>query len=116
MTPNTQTDLVRFPQAGPPRVAVSGWDLCDPQNVAEVFALAKLQLAEVTRTGWKFLWAQHGLDGLLAINREAGWFDAYDDERAAEALVRQSLVDGYDPVSGLFGNYRGQTATFELTV
>jgi len=89
-------------------------DPCDPEKVVEVFAYAHLSLARVTREGWRFLWAQYGLDGLLAINRCAEWFDAEDDETAAAELVRESLTAGYDPVSGCYGDYSEQTQTFEL--
>lgn len=88
--------------------------LDDPETVVELFAYAQLSLARITREGWRFLWARYGLEGLLAINRYAGWFDAEDDECAAADLVRESLTAGYDPVSGLFGDYSEQTRTFEL--
>ena len=118
-TTNERTQLVRFRHPMPARAPLYARELSDPSNVVAVFALAKVQVAEVTRDGWKFLWNEYGLDGLLAIARQAEWFDALianDDERAAETLVRQSLADGYDPVSGLFGDYSEQNATFEMTV
>ena len=88
--------------------------LADPDKVVEVFAYAHLSLARITRDGWRFLWWTYGLNGLLEINRYAEWFDTGDDERAAADLVRESLVAGYDPVSGLFGEYSPQSQTFEL--
>ena len=89
-------------------------DLSDPEKAVEVFAYAHLSLARITREGWRFLWLCYGLDGLLQINRHAGWFDAEDDEAAAGELVRESLMSGYDPVSGLYGDYSRETRTFEL--
>ena len=89
-------------------------DLCDPGKVVEVFAYAHLSLARITREGWRFLWFHYGLEGLLAINRYAEWFDPNDDEFVAGELVRESLTAGYDPVSGCYGDYSEQTQTFEL--
>lgn len=89
-------------------------DLRDADKAVEVFAYAHLSLARITRAGWRFLWQYYGLDGLLAVNRYAGWFDVDDDEVAAGELVRESLVSGYDPVSGLFGDYSEESQTFEL--
>jgi hypothetical protein len=89
-------------------------DLCDPDKVVELFACAHLSLARITREGWRFLWSQYGLEGLLAVNRCAEWFDVADDEAAAAALVRESLAAGYDPVSGCYGDYSQESQTFEL--
>jgi hypothetical protein len=89
-------------------------DLRDPDKAIEVFAYAHLSVARITREGWRFLWLYYGLDGLLWINRHAGWFDAEDDEAAAGELVRESLLGGYDPVSGLFGDYSEASRTFEV--
>jgi len=89
-------------------------DLCDPERVVELFAYAHLSLARITREGWRFLWSQYGLEGLLAVNRYAEWFDAADDEAAAAGLVRESLTAGYDPVSGCYGDYSEESQTFEL--
>ena len=101
-------------QPAPKGTAYFERDLCDPEKVALVFAYAHLSLARVTRDGWRFLWGAYGLDGLLAINRYAEWFDTNDDEAAAADLVRESLTAGYDPVSGCFGDYSERSQTFDL--
>ena len=84
------------------------------EKVAELFALAKLSLAEVNRETWQLLFARWGLEGLLEINRPIGWFDPTDDERAAAQMFQAALMAGYDPVSGLFGEYREHSGSFEL--
>jgi hypothetical protein len=89
-------------------------DLLDPDAVVQLFAYAQLSLARITREGWRFLWSHYGLEGLLAINRYAEWFDGADDESAAAELVRESLTAGYDPVSGCYGDYSQASQTFEL--
>ena len=88
--------------------------LADPDKVVEVFAYAHLSLARITREGWRFLWWTYGLEALLEMNRYAEWFDVNDDERAAADMVRESLIAGYDPVSGLYGEYSAESRTFEL--
>jgi hypothetical protein len=89
-------------------------DLQDSDKVIELFAHAHLSLARITREGWRFLWFHYGLEGLLAINRYAEWFDVNDDESAAADLVRESLTAGYDPVSGYYGDYSTESQVFEL--
>ena len=108
-------DLLAWYQNPAPRgTSYFEHNLSDPEKAVEVFAYAHLSLARITREGWRFLWSYYGLDGLLEINRCAAWFDADDDEAAAAELVRESLVAGYDPVSGLLGDYSQATQTFEL--
>ena len=89
-------------------------DLQDAEKVVQLFAHCHLSLARITREGWRFLWFHYGLEGLLAINRYAEWFDPEDAESAAAELVRESLTAGYDPVSGLYGDYSHESRTFEL--
>jgi hypothetical protein len=108
-------ELLAWAQTPPPRgTSYFERDLRDADKVVEVFAYAHLSLARITREGWRFLWYCYGLDGLLAINRYAGWFNVDDDEAAAGEIVRESLLAGYDPVSGLFGDYSAESRTFEL--
>ena len=106
--------LAWYQQPAPSGTAYSERDLCDPEKAVELFAYAHLSLARITREGWRFLWSHYGLEGLLAINRYAEWFDTADDEAAAAELFRESLTAGYDPVSGCYGDYSEATQSFEL--
>ena len=106
--------LAWYQQPAPRGTAYFARDLGDPEKVVELFAYAHLSLARITREGWRFLWSHYGLEGLLAVNRYAEWFDAADDESAAADLVRASLAAGYDPVSGCYGDYSAATRSFEL--
>ena len=110
-----RSELLAWARTGSPG-GTSYFDrqLADPDQVVEVFAYAHLSLGRITRGGWRFLWWTYGLNGLLAINRYAEWFDADDDEAAAAELVRESLTAGYDPVSGCYGDYGEASQTFEL--
>lgn len=108
-------DLLAWTRNPAPRgTSYFAHDLTDADKVIEVFAYAHLSLGRITREGWRFLWFHYGLEGLLAINRYAEWFDVNDDEAAAADLVRESLTVGYDPVSGYYGDYSTESQSFEL--
>ncbi len=110
----SNTTLTRARPPAADALAGLRFGLRTAEKVAELFALAKLSLAEVTRETWQLLFARYGLDGLLEINRPVGWFDPTDDEQAAAEMFQTALVAGYDPVSGLFGEYRQHSQSFEL--
>ena len=71
--------------------------LQDADAVAEVFRDAKVLRAMITRAGWKHLWERFGLEGLIQINKTAGWFNPSDPRGVAEALLQQSLIAGFNP-------------------
>jgi hypothetical protein len=73
--------------------------LQDPAAVAEIFGHAKVLRAMITREGWRFLWDRFGLEGLVEINRRAGWFNPSDSRGVAEALLQQSLIAGFNPAA-----------------
>ena len=75
--------------------------LQDPDAVAELFRDAKVLRAVITRAGWKHLWERFGLEGLVEINRTAGWFNPSDPRGVAEALLQQSLIAGFNPADEL---------------
>jgi hypothetical protein len=75
--------------------------LQDPDAVAELFGHTKVLRAMITRSGWRHLWERFGLDGLVEINRRAGWFNPSDPRGVAEALLQQSLIAGFNPASRL---------------
>jgi len=68
--------------------------LRDPRFVQELFDYCQLLLAIIKPAGWRLLFETHGLDGLVEINRRSGWFD---EETAAEDLVAQATLDGWEP-------------------
>ena len=90
----------------------SDWD--EPGRMAELFGDARRLDAELTPQGWKHLWSRYGLEGLIDLAREAHWPESAGDEEVADAVVRESLAGGYDPVSGQFGAYDEASETFEL--
>jgi hypothetical protein len=110
-----RTELVEraFPQpqdAGSPRAD----DLSNPDRVAELFCDAGAMDSGLTPQGWKYLWSHYGLQGLIDLARREDWPESAGDEEVADALVRESLAAGYDPVSGLFGALDEETQAFEL--
>ena len=90
--------------------------LNDAETIVEVFGHASAGAARITREGWQYLWTMLGLDGLIAVARQAECFgeDGSDDQQIAHELIRRSMLDGYDPVSGFFGTYSEADNTFEL--
>ena len=89
--------------------------LNDAETIVEVFGHASAGAARITREGWQYLWSVLGLPGLISVVKQGECFDANDDdERITEELIRRSMLDGYDPVSGFFGTYSEADNTFEL--
>ncbi len=90
--------------------------LNDAETIVEVFGHACAGAARITPAGWQYLWGVLGLNGLISVVRQAECFDAEGDtdEQIASALVRRSMLAGYDPVSGFFGSYSEADNTFEL--
>jgi hypothetical protein len=90
--------------------------LNDAETIVEVFGHACAGAARVTREGWQYLWTMLGLNGLISVVKQGDCFGdgAGSDEEIANELIRRSMLDGYDPVSGFFGTYSEADNTFEL--
>ena len=89
-------------------------DLNEPADVAGLFGDVRLLDAQVDARGWKHLFSRYGLDGLIDLaRRRGGWPAATSAESVAEAIVSESLDAGYDPVSGLIGEFGNETRRFE---
>jgi len=89
-------------------------DLSNPQRVVELFSDARVMDSDLTPQGWKYLWSHYGLQGLIDLARRGDWPESAGDEEVADALMRESLAAGYDPVSGQFGQLDEETKAFEL--
>ncbi len=85
----------QFPE--PAGTAYFARHLQDPAAVAELFGHVKVLRAMITREGWRHLWTHFGLEGLLEINEAAAWFNPSDRHGAAEGLLQQALIAGYQP-------------------
>jgi hypothetical protein len=89
--------------------------LSDAETIVEVFGHACAGAARITREGWQYLWSVLGLNGLISVVKQGECFEPIgDDEQIANELIRRSMLDGYDPVSGFFGTYSEADNTFEL--
>ena len=88
-------------------------DLSDPERVVELFCDARTLDSNLTPQGWKYLWSHYGLQGLIDLARRGDWPESAPDEEVADALMRESLAAGYDPVSGQFGELDEDTQEFE---
>ena len=87
--------------------------LDNPTRVSELFHDARRLDAELTPQGWKHLWSRYGLEALIDLARGADFPPSTGDDEVADALMRESLAAGYDPVSGEFGRFDEQCRTFE---
>jgi len=90
----------RYPE--PDGTAYSERDLTDPKVVETLFDYGQLELAAISKQGWRHLMLTFGAEGLLGINRRSGWFDEDD---AFDSLRYRCLLDGYDLERDLFGTY-----------
>ncbi len=106
--------LVWYEYPWPHGSGFSASDLFDSDLVAQVFAHAETGAARITAEGWKFLRTTYGLDGLTAVVRRSESFEDRIVRDVTDQLVKQSLLAGYDPVSGFFGRYSEEENSFEL--
>lgn len=74
--------------------------LSNPARVAKLFNDARALDAQVSRDGWRHLWSTYGLHGLIDLARRSPWPPGTRDEEVVDAIVRESLAAGYDPVFG----------------
>ena len=90
-------------------------DLGDPVAVAALLAHPETR-QYVTREQWRELWDQWGLDGLVALGRDADEPpDARQDEIKSRELIDAALSAGFDPLSGMLGTYSARDRTFEIS-
>lgn len=92
-------------------------DLNDPAHVAALFGDVRQLDVQVSACGWKHLFRQYGLTGLIDLATKQGdWPADATEVTVAEAIVNESLEAGYDPVSGLIGELKKETRQFEPTL
>ena len=85
--------------------------------VAGLFGDVRELDLQVGASEWKHLFREYGLTGLIDLAKQRGnWPDDATDTNVAEAIVNESLEAGYDPVSGLIGEFKEQTRQFEPTL
>lgn len=89
-------------------------DLDQPAHVAGLFGDVRQLDLQVDAGGWKHLFSRYGLEGLIDLARSrGGWPEKTQEVTVAEAIVNESLEAGYDPVSGLIGEFKKETRRFE---
>ncbi len=76
--------------------------------VEGLFNLCQILEAIIYRDGWKFLVETHGIERLLEVDKISGWF--FDN--TFDELRYHCLIVGYDPVTGLIGDYDESTGVF----
>lgn len=87
-------------------------DLKQADRVKEIFAACKEAQGYVTADGWAFLFSVWSMEKLLEIDGESGWFHSGKEKEPAAHLVYQSLMAGYNPLSGEKGDYEPDSGLF----
>ncbi|QOV88097.1 hypothetical protein [Humisphaera borealis] len=83
-------------------------ELDRPEYVAGLFGDVRELDLQVGACEWKHLFGRYGLTGLIDLAKQRGnWPDDATDTNVAEAIFQESLEAGYDPVSGLIGELKG---------
>ncbi len=80
--------------------------------VQEIFDYCQINLAVISKHGWKKIIHFHGIDVILEINQKSGWFDYNNDLEALEGIKYYCLISGYDPERNLFGVYNEESGLF----
>lgn len=90
----------------------SAADLGQEEKVKEIFAACKEAEGYITADGWAFLFKIWQMEELLKIDRDSDWFYSGGVEDSAAHLIYQSLMAGYDPLSGEKGDYDPDSGLF----
>lgn len=80
-------------------------DLCMRSNVVVLFDYCQILRAAIWAKGWKFLFEQYGLKGIIEIDSESGWLNDDDLGEWIKSIVYWSLISGFDPIAKEFGKY-----------
>ena len=80
-------------------------DLMDKSKVVELFDYYQILLATIMSKGWKFLFENYGLIGILEIDKESGCFDDGDLGEWIANIYYNSLISGFDPLKMEYGDY-----------
>lgn len=87
----------------------SSVDLLNPSVVMEVFDYCQILLATILPKGWQFLFSNYTIEELFEIDKKSGWFQLCSIEEFKELLEYESLIAGYNPNTGEFGEYNEET-------
>lgn len=87
-------------------------DLSRADQVKEVFAACKAAQGYITAEGWAFLFSVWHPEALLNLDLDIGWFHSGEAKEYAAHLIYQSLMAGYNPISGEKGDYDADMGLF----
>lgn len=113
MNPNSNKYLAWYIYPKPKGREYTETALENPAVVKEVFDYCQLLLATISKYGWKKLIQFHGLDELLRINEDSGWFDNQRRIEVIDSIKYECLISGYDPEFNEFGEYDDQSGIFK---
>lgn len=87
-------------------------ELRRPEKVSELFAACKASQGYITADGWAFLFSNWQSCDLLELDLDTGWFHSGQAHEHTAHLLYQSLMAGYNPLSGEKGDYDPDSGLF----
>lgn len=87
-------------------------DLLSKRKVIEVFDLCQILQAVIYPHGWKFLFSNYGLKGIIEIDKSSQWLNDKDIGEWISNIFYQSLISGYNPLTKELGKYNEDTGFF----
>ncbi|WP_109830569.1 hypothetical protein [Reichenbachiella versicolor] len=79
--------------------------LLEESEVIRLFSQCRTKNAIILPEGWKFLFDEFGLEGLLKIDNVAHWKKNEDVGEWICNLVYQAFISGFNPLLNEFGDY-----------
>ena len=83
-------------------------------QVCGLFDYCQILEAIILAKGWKFLFNQYGLKGLLSIDSKSGWLQDEDLGDWISGIIYHSLISGFHPLLNEFGDYDENDSIFLL--
>lgn len=88
-------------------------DLADKSKVIELFGFCQILEASIWDRGWGFLFENYGLNGIIEIDKESGWFYDEDLGEWIASIYYHSLIAGFDPEKMEYGVYLEENRIFK---
>lgn len=88
-------------------------DLIQKIKAIELFNYCQILEAAIFDKGWKFLFENYGLKGIIEIDRESGWLNEDDLGEWIASIFYHSLISGFEPLKMQLGTYSEETRIFK---
>lgn len=87
-------------------------DLDNEEKVLLLFDSCQILRSGIFAEGWHYLLEKFGLIKLYQIDLRSGWFDTENKEDWLESILYNSLLSGFNPQTGSFGEYDENAGVF----